>query len=248
MERKLVYDLPTRAFHWVFAGLFITAFTIANTIDDDSASFSWHMLVGLTLGPVVLLRLLWGLAGTKHARFSDFVLNPRELLAYLRGILAGGKARWAGHNPASSWAAVGMMGLVLAQVLTGWLMASGQDPEAFEDVHELLANALVVLVVLHVAGVVLHTLRHGEKIGRSMVDGRKTGVPDSEAIRSPRSGFGLLFVALVAAFALQLWDNFDPGQRVVRILGTTLQLGEGAEAHDGETDDSHGSDERDDDD
>ncbi|MBL8225342.1 MAG: cytochrome b/b6 domain-containing protein [Chromatiales bacterium] len=248
MERKLVYDLPTRAFHWVFAGLFITAFTIAQTIDDDTAAFSWHMLAGLALGPVLLLRVLWGLAGTRHARFSDFVLAPGELRRYLRGIFTGDRTSWAGHNPASSWAAVGMMGLALAQVLTGWLMASGPDPEAFEDLHELSANALIILVGLHIAGVALHTLRHRDMLGRSMVDGRKANVTDGEAIRSPRSAFGLLFIALVAAFALQLWNNFDPGQRVVRILGTTLQLGEDGQPHAGPAGDEDAKGARHDDD
>ncbi len=242
MNRKLVYDLPTRAFHWVFAGLFITAFTIAKTIDDESASFSWHMLAGLTLAPVVLLRMLWGVVGTKHARFSDFVLAPGELLRYFRGIFSGDKAHWVGHNPASSWAALAMMGLVLAQVLTGWLMASGGDPEVLEDLHELTANALIILAVLHVAGVVLHRLRHGEMIGRSMVDGRKAHVPDSEAIRSPRTVFGLMFIAIVAAFALQLWNNFDSDRRVVTVFGTALQLGESGEQDGGQAQDRRDED------
>lgn len=246
MERKLVYDLPTRVFHWTFAGLFVAAFTIAKTIDDDSASFSWHMLAGLTIGLVVLLRVLWGLAGTKHARFSDFVLAPGEVLRYLGGILTGEKRRWAGHNPASSWTALVMMGLALGLGVTGWLMTSGSDPEAVEDVHELLANSFIILVVLHIAGVVLHTLRHGEMIGRSMVDGRKADVPDSEAIRSPRSVFALLFIAMAAAFALQLWNNFDPGQRVLQVFGTTLQLGESEHEHGGHEHEEHDDDDDDD--
>lgn len=242
MERKLVYDLPTRAFHWTFAGLFVAAFTIAKTIDDETASFSWHMLAGLTIGAAVLLRLLWGVAGTKHARFSDFVLNPAELSRYLRGILSGDPRRWAGHNPASSWSALAMMGVALAMGLTGFLMASGNAPEAVEDVHELLANGLLVLVVLHVAGIILHTLRHGEMIGRSMVDGRKAGVPDAEAIPSARSAVALLFIAMAAGFALLLWNNFDAGARTLQLFGTTLQLGEGAEGPGGHEDRDHDDD------
>ena len=105
MRQHLVYDLPTRIFHWLFAGLFLTAFVIAKTIDDESAIYSWHMLAGLTLSFVVVLRILWGFFGTQHARFSGFALNPMDLLSYFKGILTGEKRRWAGHNPASSWAA-----------------------------------------------------------------------------------------------------------------------------------------------
>lgn len=242
MERKLIYDLPTRVFHWTFAGLFVAAFTIAKTIDDEAASFSWHMLVGLTIGLVVLLRILWGFAGTKHARFTDFVLSPGAAVRYFGGILTGHKRRWAGHNPASSWAALIMMGLALGLGLTGWLMASGGNPEAIEDVHELLANSFLILVVLHIAGVALHTLRHNEMIGLSMIDGRKAQVPDSEAISSPRSVFALLFIALAAAFALQLWNNFDPGARTLQLFGTTLQLGESGHGHDGHQEEEHDDD------
>ena len=67
---------------------------------------------------------------------------------------------WAGHNPASSWAAVTMLLLALALGVTGFLMANGSAGESFEDRHELLANAFIVVVVLHVAGVILHTLEN----------------------------------------------------------------------------------------
>lgn len=225
MERELVYDLPTRVFHWCFAGLFAAAFTIAQTIDDDSVVFSWHMLAGLTVGFLVLLRVAWGFTGTRHARFADFVLNPVELVRYFAAILGGAKRRWAGHNPASSWAALTMMTLALGLVTTGWLMSSG-DKETFEDFHELFANAFLVVVVLHVAGIVLHKLRHGEMLALSMLDGRKAAVPAGEAIASGRNAVGVLFLALAAGFVLVLWNNFDPGERVLRLYGTTLQLGE----------------------
>lgn len=225
MERELVYDLPTRVFHWCFAGLFAAAFTIARTIDDASLVFTWHMLAGLTAGFLVLLRIVWGFTGTRHARFADFVLNPVALMRYFGAILGGAKRRWAGHNPASSWAALAMMTLALGLVTTGWLMTSG-DKETFEDFHELFANAFLVVVVLHLAGVVLHKLRHGEMLALSMLDGRKAAVPVGEAIASGRNAVGALFLALVAGFVLVLWNNFDPGERVLRLYGTTLQLGE----------------------
>lgn len=113
MSTVRVYDLPTRVFHWSFAGLFATAYAIANLVDDDSARFAWHMLAGVLMGVAVLLRLAWGMVGTRHARWSDLSLDPRQLAAYLKGVVAGGGRRWAGHNPASSWAALAMVGMAL---------------------------------------------------------------------------------------------------------------------------------------
>jgi cytochrome b len=60
VRQHLVYDLPLRFFHWLFAGLFLIGFTIAKTVDDESVLFNYHSLAGLTLGFLVLLRVVWG--------------------------------------------------------------------------------------------------------------------------------------------------------------------------------------------
>lgn len=230
MRQQLVYDLPTRIFHWLFAGLFLPGFVIAKTIDDDSIWFSYHSMAGLTLGFVVLLRIVWGFIGAKHAKFFNFALNPQDLMGYFKGILAGDKKRWAGHNPASSWAAILMMLMALGLAVTGYLMTSGADKESFEDIHELLANGFIIVTVLHVAGIVLHTLRHKEMIGLSMVDGRKSEVGASETIASSRSAMGILLIGLVVTFGIYLFKNFDSKTRSLQFFGTTLQIGENENA------------------
>lgn len=224
--RQLVYDLPTRLFHWGFSGLFLTAFAIAKLIDDDSPIFSYHSLAGLTLGFLVLLRIIWGFTGTKHAKFSGFVLHPSELLNYFKDIVSGHKKRWAGHNPASSWAALTMMALALGLGITGYLMTSGPDKEIFEDVHELFANGFIVVAIMHVLGIALHTIRYQEMIGLSMVDGKKADVPAIETINSPKSAFGILLIALVVGFGILLYKNYDTNTQSLKMFGTTLQLGE----------------------
>jgi cytochrome b len=98
MRNQLIYDIPTRFFHWLFAGLFVVAFLIAKTVDDESSVFSYHMLAGLVLSFTVILRLAWGFVGTKHARFTSLALHPKDLVAYFTGILSGDKRKWAGHN------------------------------------------------------------------------------------------------------------------------------------------------------
>ncbi len=226
MRRNLVYDLPTRIFHWLFAGLFLTGFVIAKTMDDDSPWFNYHSLAGLTLGFVVLLRLIWGIFGTKHARFSGFALKPTDLVNYFKGILTGEKKRWAGHNPASSWAGIVMMLMALGLAITGYLMTSGPNKETYEDVHELLANGFIIVVVLHIAGIVLHTIRHKEMIGLSMIDGKKADVTSDQTIPSAQSGFGILLIGLVVVFGLNLYKNYDSSTKSLKFFGTTLQLSE----------------------
>lgn len=222
--RSLVYDLPTRLFHWLFAGLFVTAYAIAN-LAEHSPAFPFHMLAGLLLGGLLLLRLIWGVVGTRHARFGSFALSPRALLDYFRGVFGGGGTRWHGHNPASSWAALLMMALAAALAVTGLLMATG-DAEAYEDVHELLANSFLVVALLHVTGVLVHTMRHRDGFPRSMVDGRKQDVPEEDRIARTRPMIGLVTMVLVAGAGFLLWNGYDANQGTLRIAGATLQLGE----------------------
>lgn len=235
MRTDLVYDLPTRLFHWTFAGLFATAYVIASTA-EDSALFPWHMLAGLTLCFAVLMRVLWGVIGTRHARFASFSLNPLALIGYLKGLFKGGQSPVAGHNPASSWVAVILMGLALGLGATGYLMARGGNPESYEEIHEFLANTFLIIVVLHVAGVVLHSLRHRDGFALSMVDGRKQQVDAAQRIAGAKPAVGLLFIAMLAAFAVHLGRNYDASTQSLSIAGVTLQLGE-SESHPEEEDD-----------
>lgn len=236
MRNQLVYDLPMRAFHWAFAGLFITAFIIAKTVDDESPVFSYHMLAGILLVSTVILRVLWGFIGSRNSRFSSFALHPMELISYFTGILSGSKRTWAGHNPASSWATLAMLALSLGLGVSGFLMAKGYG-EAFEDIHELMANAFLVVVLLHIAGVILHGFRHQDGIAFSMVDGRKAGVPETQAIARQHPAVAVFFVIFIVSFAGYLTRNFDGSTKSLKIFGTTLQLGESEDEGHDENDD-----------
>jgi cytochrome b len=225
MRKTLIYDLPTRIFHGLFSGLFLLSFIIAKTTEDESLVFSYHMLMGLMLGGLVVWRLVWGLIGSKHARFSSFCLNPAHLKDYLMGVLSGSKKRWPGHNPASSWAAVAMFALTLSLAATGYLMTTGYK-EAFEDLHEFMANTFIIISVLHVAGVVLHSIRHQDGLALSMLDGKKELPEPIPALHSSRGFAALLLLALVGSGGFYLFKSFDSQNRALTVYGKTLQLGE----------------------
>jgi len=225
MNRQLVWDLPVRLFHGLLALTFVGAFTIANVVDDDSALFSAHMLLGLVMTFMVALRIIWGLVGTKHARFADFAYGPKSVWAYLRDVFRGKPTHHAGHNPGSSVAIFLMLLFVLGLGVTGVLMASGND--ALEDVHGVLSWALLVTVVGHIAGIILHTVKQRDNITLTMIDGHKAVAP-SEGIKSARPIVGLVFLVLVALLGWRLVAGFDPVTRTltVPLIGGTLQLGE----------------------
>jgi cytochrome b len=224
-RRTLVWDLPVRIFHALLAASFLLAWVLAVTSDDESRAFAAHALLGLFIAALVVFRLAWGLIGTRHARFGAFAVRPTDLAAYLKGLVGGPEREYVGHNPASSYASAAMLVLLIGLVATGVLLGRGN--EAVEDLHPILAHAMLALVGIHVLGVILHTVRHRDPIALGMIDGRKQ-VASSAAIRSARPVSALILGVLLASWAAALWRGYDPaaGRLTVPVLGTTLSLEE----------------------
>lgn len=233
MNKSKVYDLPTRLFHWLFAGLFLGAFAIAKLVDDDSPLFSQHMLLGLVLFSVTTLRVIWGFVGSHYARFTSLPLNPLRLAQYFGEILSSKGRQYFAHNPASAWAAITMILLSLGLGISGYLMATG-NKEAFEDIHELLANVFAFVAVGHVAGVILHSLRHRDGIILSMIHGKKENTEDSLPIKHSHHFVAMGMAGIVGLFAFHVYRNYDTAHSTTSVFGVKLQLGEN------EAEESHG--------
>ena len=99
-KRELVWDLPTRIFHWALAA----SFTGAYLLSENDPLRSIHVMFGYTVLGLVVFRLAWGFAGSRYARFSSLSFRPREALSYLRGLATGRAPDRPGHSPAASWA------------------------------------------------------------------------------------------------------------------------------------------------
>lgn len=225
MPRVLIWDLPTRMFHWLLTiGFFISA-AISVMADDDSPLFSAHMILGLVLGVMVFLRIAWGFVGTKHARFTSFLFSPFSLMRYVSGALNGTEPRSVGHNAGSSYAIFAMLGLVLATTVTGLMISNGN--EAAEDLHEIASYSLMAVVAVHIVGVVWYSLRHKENITLSMLTGCKEASAD-DAIPTSHPIAGIVFLLLVSFLTIRLFQNYDrtTGTTTVPGLGITIPLGE----------------------
>ncbi|MEZ4743685.1 MAG: cytochrome b/b6 domain-containing protein [Bdellovibrionota bacterium] len=221
-----VYDLPTRIFHWIFAIFFSIAFYIAKEIDDDSIYFPYHMIIGLMICYIVILRGVWGICGSRYAKFSSFKLNPMDLKDYFFSLFGGKTRRDLGHNPASSYSAVAMMVVALCLAISGILMSREVNKEFFEEVHELFANGFFVLAILHICGVLFHQLKHKDGMIFSMFTGTKQNVEGSVGIQSTYKGVAVLFVGLLVAFILYVRTHYDQDKRNLNFFGVYLNLGE----------------------
>jgi cytochrome b len=194
-RKILIWDVPTRLFHWLlvisFAGAFVTA--------DSERHRDLHILFGSTLVGLIAFRLVWGVLGTRHARFRSFAFGPRAVLRDLRSIATLNPVRHVGHTPAGSVAIWLMLGLGLLVGASGY-GAYDAGPEWLEDAHAALAWTLLAVVMVHVLGVVVSSVLHRENLVGAMFTGRKRG-DASQAIRGPR----WITAGVLALLVLALW-------------------------------------------
>ncbi len=225
MNRVLIWDLPTRIFHWLLSGGFFASAAISLLLGDDSPIFPYHAIIGLVIAATVVLRIVWGVIGTRYARFGSFLFGPGAVIEYMKGVLTGSGKRHLGHNPGSSYAIFAMLALVLALAVTGWLMSQGN--ESIKEVHEILAYATLAVIGAHVLGVIVHTMRYRENLTASMIVGTKSA-EQSAAISSSQPVVAVLFLLVTGAWAYGLLSNYDAATKTTRVplLGTSLQLGE----------------------
>jgi cytochrome b len=202
----LVWDAPVRVFHWLmvlsFAGAYLTA-----------ESERWrlvHVSLGYTMGGLVAFRILWGLLGTRHARFASFVRGPAAVMRYGRALLNGTPEHHVGHNPAGAVAIVLLLLLSIAMVGTGWVIDNNVGGDGLGELHEGAANFMLAVVGVHVAGVALSSWLQRENLLRSMVTGEKEGTPD-EGIRWLWRPLALVLLVAVLGFWWSQWQDAPSG-------------------------------------
>ena len=164
-----VWGPYVRISHWLLVAVLTAAWLTRR------GGGAWHEWTGHAALALVVARTIAGFVLRGHARFASFLRGPRETLRYARELLARRERRYLGHNPLGGWMIVLLLAVTAATSATGWLYTTDRywGIEWVERLHSTLADALVVLAALHVAGVVAASLRHRENLVAAMVHGRK---------------------------------------------------------------------------
>ncbi|MET3613715.1 cytochrome b [Rhizobium aquaticum] len=164
-----VWDPLVRIFHWSLVALFTFSFF---TGDEWKSA---HILSGYAIGSLLVIRILWGLVGTRHARFGSFIYSPRTIMAFLKDSLSMKARRYVGHNPAGGVMVILLIAMIAGIVTTGYMMTTDTfwGIEWVEDMHKALVYSTLGLIALHIAGVVLASLEHRENLARAMITGWK---------------------------------------------------------------------------
>jgi cytochrome b len=211
-----IWDLPIRLFHWTLVICIIASIISVNL---GGNAMQWHAYCGYTILALLIFRIIWGLLGSTHARFANFVPAKAALLAYL----SGKSQAVLGHNPLGALSVLGLLTVLLIQAITG-LFADDeiafQGPFAkyvsetvmgiFSQIHEANANVIYGLIALHLAAIFYYQKIKGENLIKPMVTGDKEIDPSEEAKYSPtvldqvskdgglQRGLALLLLSVIA--------------------------------------------------
>ena len=183
MKKKIrVWDLPLRLFHWALAVLVVVAVVTQNI---GGNAMEWHFRAGYAVLALIAFRILWGLVGTRYARFSSFLYGPAAVVNYLRSGTGKQGRLLAGHSPLGALSVFALLGVLLAQALSGLFanddiaydgpmvkFISKEMSDRITWFHtEVSALLIYVLVALHVLAIVFYLVGKRRNLVKPMITG-----------------------------------------------------------------------------
>lgn len=216
--RKIrVWDLPLRLFHWSLMLLVIGAIVSAEIADDVTGAMDWHPRFGYAILALLLFRLIWGIVGSTHARFSNFVRGPSAIMSYLRQLKTH-PAPSIGHNPLGALSVIALLLALLLQAVSGLFLSvedfgvegplfkhvSNAVADLFWKIHEINPGILITLVGLHVAAILFYRFVKREDLVTPMLSGTKH-VSEALPQHDAKGGSVLLGAAVLALASLAVW-------------------------------------------
>jgi cytochrome b len=222
-QRRLVWDLPVRLFHWLLVLSMIASYLTAEfgfeTIKVTEATtfdlMQIHMYLGYWTMGLVVFRILWGFVGPKHARFSSFLKGPTGIWRYARALGAGTMIETAGHNPLGGLSVILLLALVGFQAFTGlfttddiiWTgpyngAVSSDWATTLTHWHHMNFNFILAAVVLHLLAITFYFVVKKQNLVGAMLHGKKH-VAENDAIT--KSELVRAIIVIVIAAALVYW-------------------------------------------
>ena len=175
-----VWDILVRFTHWTVA-----AGIIANLLFTEDGS-ELHEVVGYVVVGLVVIRLLWGLVGTRYARFSNFFPTPTRLKHHLADLsVRRVDEQHLGHNPLAALMMFTLWAVIIGLGLTGYFMEIKLlgNKDLMEGLHEFLANSLYLLVPLHIISAIVMSYWERQNLIKAMITGNKTVIDEPSDVK-----------------------------------------------------------------
>lgn len=213
-KKVLVWDLPTRLFHWLLVlSLAGSWWTMEYGADFNFDYVWWHFMLGYFAAGLIIFRIIWGFIGPRHARFGNFLKAPGAVAAYVGTLFRRDSKPHVGHNPLGGIMVVVILAAIAFQVGTGlfatddifstgpfYAAVDSDTADWLTGLHHDNVNILLALAGLHVAAILFYWIWKGQQLIGPMITGRKErAVAGGKGIASSRFWLGLLVAALAAA-------------------------------------------------
>lgn len=199
-ERKKIYDLVLRLCHAVIAlsclVLLFTAWCTGFLYEEGLyRKVFWvvHIFAGYALTLGLTVRLVWGVVGSYHARWSRlFQFKQWRTMIQTRK----NSVIWSwGHHPQASLAYIIFYSMAVFLVITGFFLAAVEHHQGFfveqlfddmsyqpwmSNIHEILSWSVFIFIISHVTALFYHEKNDNLPIVQSMFSGyqykKKMGV------------------------------------------------------------------------
>lgn len=222
-----IWDVPVRVFHWSLVILFATAY-VTNALGTNY--FKYHVWSGYAIIVLVSFRILWGLVGTYHARFINFVRNPITTIKYAVSVFKRTDKHYVGHNPLGAIMVITLLAAVLTQAITGLFTndeifnlgplygyISNELSLQLTSIHRQLFYWILGAIALHVVAVLIHIFLKRDNIIKAMFTGRKISSEGNtqKAISSSRIWLAVIIVVVLAL--LLAWVIYSAPEAVTDV-------------------------------
>lgn len=211
-KKSLVWDLPLRLFHWLFAVSILASWY---TSEQEGEMVNIHMQLGYFILGLVIFRLVWGFVGSKHSRFIQFLPTPMRIKIYMAKSNNKEQAHYAGHNPLGSLMVFLMILLVLLQAISGLfinddIFSSGpyygvlseEMGKVMKYIHHNAFDFMIVAMALHIAAILYYRFNKKIDLVTPMITGKKLteDIKPEDIIPHSKTLLGIGIAIIIAAF------------------------------------------------
>lgn len=202
MSTRRMVDAPTRMFHWLLALSFVGAYL---TADGERWRLA-HISLGYTMAGLLVFRVLWGLLGPRHVRLAVLGRKLQGWPTWLQGLKAGQPNGRQAQNLLLATCVVALLALITPLSLSGYGVYQDWTGEWLEDIHELLGNAMLALVLGHLALIALLSALRRQNLARPMVTGHADG-SGPDVVQRNHGWLALLLLVAVVSFWGWQWQQ-----------------------------------------
>jgi cytochrome b len=221
MQKIYIWDFPTRLFHWLLVGAIASQYITAELVED---AMQWHFYGGYFILGLLIFRLLWGFFGAYYARFSEFIVSPKQAWNYAASFNQTNYKPSIGHNPLGAYSVLFILTVLLTQAISGLFITddiffegpyyntvSEETRGTMNWLHHNMFNAVWFFLILHLGAMLLYKFAKKQNLVASMITGYKKQKvePDTQVSKNHWIKF-LVFASLAAISVYLIVVTFAP--------------------------------------